>query len=211
MKGTAAVKLHLKSRRVWPARTPRDARAPRGFVPGVVTLFLVLAAAVLLAMSGQHPASATNANGSATNTSTVAVRPALLARADMHADTPYKGEDLELNLIITQDANDCQDTLSSGFCLRYSAVLDEKTVLAGYGVIATSAVHVTPSLIVLTVDTSKIATFTHVVGKGVRIVMTWRTNAPSAKGGILHGASVVGSVGSYRVPVHGVVASTLFH
>jgi hypothetical protein len=126
-----------------------------------------------------------------------------IARADAHVETPYNGEDLELNIAITQTQNDCQAPLNNGVCLRYSVVLDEQPVMVGYGVVPLRTVHVTPSTITLTVDTSKVPDFVTLVGPSGMIVMNWKTASPMAKANVPYKAAAQGGIGRYTVPSTG--------
>jgi hypothetical protein len=130
--------------------------------------------------------------------------PKQIVRADAHAEIPYNGEDLELNVAITQTQSDCQAPLNNGVCLRYSVVLDEQSAMAGYGVVPLKNVHVTPSGITLKVDTSKVPGFVNVVGSGGLIVMNWKTSSPMAKANVSYKAAAQGGIGPYSFPSTGV-------
>ena len=135
-----------------------------------------------------------------------------IARADAHAETLYNGGDLELNVAITQTQSDCQAPLNNGVCLRYSVVLDEQPIMAGYGVVPQRNVHVTPSGITLKVDTSKVPDFVNVVGSGGLIVMNWKTSSPMAKASVPYKAAAQGGIGPYSFPSNGAsVAPLLKH
>jgi hypothetical protein len=103
----------------------------------------------------------------------------IVVRADFHSETEFHGKDLEMNVAISQTGDDCQAALNGGTCLRYSVVLDEKPIMAGYGVIPLTDVHMTASSIVVTVDTGKVPNFVYVVGTGGPISIRWK--AASAK------------------------------
>jgi hypothetical protein len=191
----------------------------RGLVSFAAAALLVLSAAVLMGSSSGRPASlaATNVSNASNASRTPGIsggtsanaKSTALARADLHVETDDKGKDLEMHILLEQIGNDCQAPLNGGYCLRYSASLDEKPLLAGYGVIPATAVKVTQAKVALNVDTSKIASFTNMIGTGVHIVVTWNAATSSAKVR-LHGASLQGSLGSYTIPLHGGVASVLF-
>lgn len=188
----------------------------RGLVSIAAVALLALAAAALMGLSSGRPADLAASSASiASSTSSPSggtranAKSTVLARADLHVETDYKGEDLELHILLEQTGDDCQSALNGGFCLRYSVSLDETPLLAGYGVIPATAVHVTRAKVALNVDTSKITSFTKVVGAGVHIVVTWNA-ATSSANVVLHDANTQGGFGSYMIPLHGVVASVLF-
>jgi hypothetical protein len=178
-------------------------RENRTFLPASLALLVVLAGGILLGSIGQQRANAAR-------NSAAGAKPMMLFRADMHTEMLYNGEELELNLAITQTGNDCQAALDGGVCLRYSVVLDEKPVMAGYGVIPLSNVHITPATIILNVDTSKVPDFVNVVGTGAHIVMNWSNGSTVVRAGVLHSAKAAGGIGSFSVPGKGVIASMLF-
>lgn len=149
-------------------------------------------------------------------TQAVATTSALvIARADFHSETLYKGEDLEMNIVISQIGNDCQAALNGGFCLRYSVVLEEQALMVGYGVIPTSDVQVTSSSIVITVDTSKVPHFVYAYGTGGPLNVSWKiaTKAGTSPN-VLHNkpqvASAQGSISTYSVPSNEVIATVIY-
>jgi hypothetical protein len=207
MKGPTTVREDQHSAlAAWSARLRPQLHNKRILVPAALAFTLVVVAALLLGALGQQRASASRGNQAGN-------RPLLVARADIHAESVYQGGDLELNASITQTANDCQQALNGGVCLRYSVVLDEKPVMVGYGVIPLSAVHITPSSIMLNVDTSKIPTFVNSYGSGGRITISWKTvsgaqitrpNAPTK-------AVVVGGIDKFTFPGSGIIATMIYH
>jgi hypothetical protein len=64
-------------------------------------------------------------------------------------------------------------------------------------------VHVTPSTITLTVDTSKVPDFVTLVGPSGMIVMNWKTASPMAKANVPYKAAAQGGIGRYTVPSTG--------
>lgn len=185
-------------------RLPPGVRTKRTLIPVAVTVLLVMTAATFFGFAHLRQSSAAaGANG------TPAV---LVARADLHVEMQYHGKDLELNVAITQTGNDCQAPLKGGVCLRYSVVLDEQPLMAGYGVIPASAVKVTRTTIVLNVDTSKVPEFVNVVGTGTRIVVNWKTAAAGAslKSNAPLKAAVQGNIAQYTFPSNGVVATMIY-
>lgn len=183
-------------------RFPGQLRDRSALVPAALALLVVLAGGILLGSVGLQRSNAAQSSHAGAKTM-------LLARADVHTESLYKGEDLELNLSISQVGNDCQTALNGGVCLRYSVVLEEKPVMAGYGVIPLSAVHITPTNIILNVDTTQVPDFVNTVGAGGRIVLTWKNSATTVNPGSLHSASVVGKIGSFTLPTK-LIASMLF-
>jgi hypothetical protein len=170
-------------------------------------LMLILGMAALLGTLGQQRSN-TNAHASTT-------RPLLVARADFHAETVFQGKDLELNLAISQTGNDCQAALNGGVCLRYSVVLDENPVMAGYGVLPMADVYVTPTTIGVTVDTRRVPHFVHTVGTGGRISVTWKTMSPagaaaSAQVNRPQKATAQGGIASYSLPSSGTIATIIY-
>jgi hypothetical protein len=140
-----------------------------------------------------------------TNIAVAGPAPVVVARADFHSETELQGKDLEVNVAISQTGNDCQAALNGGMCLRYSVVLDEKPIMAGYGVIPIADVHVTASSIVITVDTRKVPNFVYVVGKGGPISLSWKTVSPkaavtSALVNKPQKATAAGSIAGYVLP-----------
>jgi hypothetical protein len=173
---------------------PESVRNVRVLGPLALTLAIVAAGGILLGAMAQQRSSA-GANDGAAKVASMQI-----ARADAHAETLYNGGDLELNVAITQTQSDCQAPLNKGVCLRYSVVLDEQPVMVGYGVVPQRNVHVTPSGITLTVDTSKVPDFVNVVGSGGLIVMTWKTSSPIAKASVPYKAAAQGGIGPYSFP-----------
>jgi hypothetical protein len=173
---------------------PQSVRNVRVLGPTALALAIVAAGAILLGAMAQQRSS-TGANVGAAKVASMQI-----ARADAHAETLYNGEDLELNVAITQTQNDCQAPLNNGVCLRYSAVLDEQPLIVGYGVVPQRNVHVTPSGITLKVDTSKVPDFVNVVGSGGLIVMNWTTSSPMAKANVPYKAAAQGGIGPYSFP-----------
>jgi hypothetical protein len=163
-----------------------------------VALAIIAAGAILLGAMAQQRSS-TGVNAGAAKAASMQI-----ARADAHSETLYNGGDLELNMAITQTQNDCQAPLNNGVCLRYSVVLDEQPVMVGYGVVPLRTVHVTPSGITITVDTSKVPGFVNVVGSGGMIVMNWKTSSSMAKANVPYKAAAQGSIGRYSLPSNSV-------
>ncbi len=176
---------------------PESVRNIRVLGPLALTLAIVAAGGILLGAMAQQRSSA-GANVGAAKAASMQI-----ARADAHAETLYNGGDLELNVAITQTQSDCQAPLKNGVCLRYSVVLDEQPVMAGYGVVPQRNVHVTPSGITLKVDTSKVPDFVNVVGSGGLIVMNWKTSSPMAKASVPYKAAAQGGIGPYSFPSNG--------
>lgn len=187
---------------------PRRLRANRALLPLALTLILILGLAALLGALGQQRANATMRPS--------ASAPLLVARADYHSETVLRGQDLEMNVAISQTGNDCQAALNGGVCLRYSVVLDERPVMAGYGVIPMADVKVTSTMIKVTVDTRKVPNFVHTVGTGGQISVTWKTSSPpagaaaSAQVNKPQKATVQGGIASYSLPSSGVVATIIY-
>jgi hypothetical protein len=187
-----------RMRRGW---LPQSVRNVRVLGPTALALAIVAAGAILLgAMAQQRSSMGANVG---------AAKAMQIARADAHAETPYNGEDLELNVSITQTQNDCQAPLNNGVCLRYSAVLDEQPVMVGYGVVPLRTVHVTPSGITITVDTSKVPDFVTLVGPSGMIVMNWKTSAAGVKPNMAHSATAQGGIGRFTYPNNGVIATII--
>jgi hypothetical protein len=166
--------------------------------PPALALAIIAAGAILLGAMAQQRSS-TGVNAGAAKAASMQI-----ARADAHSETLYNGGDLELNMAITQTQNDCQAPLNNGVCLRYSVVLDEQPVMVGYGVVPLRTVHVTPSGITITVDTSKVPGFVNVVGSGGMIVMNWKTSSSMAKANVPYKAAAQGSIGRYSLPSNSV-------
>ena len=184
--------------RLW--RLPSGVRNLRVLGPPALALAIVAAGGILLgAMAQQRTGVSTGANVGAAKAASMQI-----ARADAHAETLYNGGDLELNVAITQTQSDCQAPLNNGVCLRYSVVLDEQPIMAGYGVVPQRNVRVTPSGITLKVDTSKVPDFVNVVGSGGLIVMNWKTSSPMAKASVPYKAAAQGGIGRYSFPSNGV-------
>ena len=188
-------------------RIARRPRTNRALLPVALALMLILGMTALLGTLMQQRS---NTNAHATST-----RALLVARADFHAETEFQGKDLELNLAISQTENDCQAALNGGICLRYSVVLDENPVMAGYGVIPMADVRVTPATIGVTVDTRQIPHFVHTVGAGGRIAITWKTAsqvgaAASAQVNRPQKATAQGVVASYPLPGSGTIATIIY-
>lgn len=118
-----------------------------------------------------------------------------IARADAHIEALVNGDDLEVNLSITQTEDDCQVSLRNGVCLRYTVVSDERPVILAYGVIPLSAIQVSHDKVVLRVDPSKIAGFTFLMGAPQVINVTWQ--AKSGAIGALQRCALQGSIGAY--------------
>jgi hypothetical protein len=184
----------------------RTARGIRFLLTVSLTLLLIVGTVVLLEASSQQR-SVSHAISSAA--------PLLVARADFHSETEYAGKDLELNVAISQIGDDCQAPLHGGVCLRYSVVLDEKPVMAGYGVIPLADVHVTASSIQVKVDTRTVANFVHVVGAGGPVLIRWSTGRPatsvaSAQLNRPLRASAQGSIAAYALPSSGAIATVIY-
>ncbi|HEY1388046.1 MAG TPA: hypothetical protein VGF38_05835 [Ktedonobacterales bacterium] len=177
---------------------PDGVRNVRVLGPLAVALAIIAAGAILLGAMAQQRSS-TGVNAGAAKAASMQI-----ARADAHSETLYNGGDLELNMAITQTQNDCQAPLNNGVCLRYSVVLDEQPVMVGYGVVPLRTVHVTPSGITITVDTSKVPGFVNVVGSGGMIVMNWKTSSSMAKANVPYKAAAQGSIGRYSLPSNSV-------
>ncbi len=172
-----------------------------------LALALVVGAVLLLGPGGAagarlRGAAASGATGrqSAGQAGQAGARAPRIARADAHAEYVWQGQDVEVNLALSQSASDCQaplQGLQGGVCLRYSVLADEQARLVGYGVIPAADVRVTPGAITLRVDTRTVPGFVAVVGGRVRIVASWRAVAGPAGG--QQRASVQGAVGAYAL------------
>jgi hypothetical protein len=184
-------------------RLPDGVRNVRVLGPLAVALAIIAAGAILLGAMAQQRSS-TGVNAGAAKAASMQI-----ARADAHSETLYNGGDLELNMAITQTQNDCQAPLNNGVCLRYSVVLDEQPVMVGYGVVPLRTVHVTPSGITITVDTSKVPGFVNVVGSGGMIVMNWKTSAAGVKANKANSATAQGGIGRFICPSNGVIATVI--
>ncbi len=184
------------------ARLTRLPGGMRRLGPLALALGLVVVVAILLGpIAHQQPgASATSQVGAASM---------LVARADVHVETMSNGKDLELNVAITQTQNDCQAPLNGGVCLRYSVVEEEQPVMVGYGVIPQANVRVTPTNIVLKVDTRKVPGFVNVVGSGGVISVTWKNLSPTARVGVMHKVTAQGGIASYTLVSNGMIATML--
>lgn len=194
------------ARRVHRWRLQGGMRSVRALGPVALTLVLIVVAAVLLA-SIQHPRVSSGGTG---GTGQLGAASLLVARADVHVEGVLNGKDLELNLAITQTANDCQEALNGGVCLRYSVVLDEQPILVGHGVVPRANVNVTATSIQLKADTSKIPNFVHVAGPGCPIIVTWKALPTVARSGTPLKATVLGGIAKYTIPSSGVIASVVF-
>jgi hypothetical protein len=176
------------------ARIPNSAGHTRALVVSLfLTPILIVGGVAVLIQQSQ------------TNIAAAGASPVVVARADFHSETEFQGKDLEVNVAISQTGDDCQAALNGGVCLRYSVVLDEKPIMAGYGVIPIADVHVTASSIVVTVDTSKVPNFVYVVGRGGPIAISWKTVSPKAAvtSDLVNKpqkATVQGSIASYVLP-----------
>ena len=208
--------------RIWNSLTARLTRIPtilqgphraRVSLPVALTLLPMLGAALLLGMFAQQR----------TTARALAAPPApavRVSRADFHSTSLLNGEDLELNLAISQNGGDCQAALNGGYCLRYAVVQDlsascDTAVMAGYGVIPAADVRVTASSITITVDTSTIPHFVHTIGIGGPISLSWKTTtpagkAPSAMLNRVQKATAQGGIASYAVPSSGVIATIIY-
>ncbi|HEY7341908.1 MAG TPA: hypothetical protein VH591_13585 [Ktedonobacterales bacterium] len=191
-------RISLIAQRMRLGRLPDGVRNVRVLGPLAVALAIIAAGAILLGAMAQQRSS-TGVNAGAAKAASMQI-----ARADAHSETLYNGGDLELNMAITQTQNDCQAPLNNGVCLRYSVVLDEQPVMVGYGVVPLRTVHVTPSGITITVDTSKVPGFVNVVGSGGMIVMNWKTSSSMAKANVPYKAAAQGSIGRYSLPSNSV-------
>jgi hypothetical protein len=181
----------------------RNAHDVRVLVTVSLTLLLIFGSVALLGASSHQRSITHEISGAA---------PLVVARADFHSETEYAGEDLELNVAISQIGDDCQAPLHGGVCLRYSVVLEEQPVMAGYGVIPLGDVHVTASSIQVTVDTRKVANFVHVVGAGGPISISWKTARPVAGAQINRPqkATALGSIAAYTLPSSGAIATIIY-
>ena len=164
--------------------------------PWALTIALTMSVTLLLNGSHGAPLHAASAGqqSQASQAASVA-HAARIARADAHIEALVNGDDLEINLTISQTENDCQASLSNGVCLRYTVVSDERPVFIAYGVIPLSAIHVSQNKIVLRVDPSKVAGFTFVMGAPALINVTWQVS--SGAQGALQRCAVEGSIGAY--------------
>jgi hypothetical protein len=181
----------------WLAGETRLAHVARSITPLGFALALVLGSVLLLGMNRTGARSGAQALAASEKSSA----PLGVARADAHVETLWQGKDLEVNLALTQTQNDCQAPLNGGYCLRYSVVVDEQGMLEGYGVIPASDVIRTPGVIMLRVDTSKVPGFTHTMGSGQLIMVTWK--AASGKSGGQQRATVQGGIGAFAIPSMG--------
>ncbi|PWT70481.1 MAG: hypothetical protein C5B60_12130 [Chloroflexi bacterium] len=180
------------------------ARGIRVLVIVSLTLLLILGTVALLGTAARRHSVTPPAIGSAA--------PMHIARADFHSETQFDGKDLELNVAISQIGDDCQAPLKGGICLRYSVVLDEQPIMAGYGVIPMSDVHVTASSIQVTVDTRRLSNFVYVAGAGGPISISWKTARPVAGAQINkpQKATAQGSVAAYALPSSGAIATMIY-
>lgn len=183
----------------------RVERVRRALGPLGLALTLVVGAVWLLGAGGANARSSGPASGQRAQTAAVTAQ---IQRADAHVEMTVGGKDVELNVALTQTQSDCQAPLNGGVCLRYSVVVDEQGVLAGYGVIPATDVTVTPGGIALRVDTRRVAGFTQVVGPGQVIVVTWQA-AAGTRSGALQRASAQGGVGAYTIPRPSASASVI--
>jgi hypothetical protein len=196
-------RISLIAQRMRRGGLQESVRNVRVLGPLALVLAIVSAGALLLgAMAQQRSSTGVNAGAPA-------AAPMQIVRADAHVETPYNGEDLELNIAITQTQNDCQAPLNNGVCLRYSVVLDEQPVMVGYGVVPLRTVHVTPAGITITVDTSKVPDFVTLVGPSGMIVMNWKTSAAGVKANTAHSATAQGGIGRFTYPSNGVIATII--
>jgi hypothetical protein len=188
-------------------------------------IVLVLALTALFASTGAGAGSGSHSASTTTRDAHVVVGalPAghlLIGSADFHIETVSASEgtddgdtELEMNLAISQTANDCQTPLLGEFCLRYDILLDDEPVQAGYGLIPLSDVSVTASSVTLRVDTRHEPRVTQTEGDGGLIQLTWALSAglprPALHATGVAAATVRGSVIGYAVPANGVTASVL--
>ncbi len=181
-----------------PADQTRLARTVRELGPLGLALALVVGTVWLLGPGGAGATpNARHASGANSGSAGQAGGALRIARADAHAEYVWQGQDVEVNLALSQSASDCQAPLNGGVCLRYSVLADEQARLVGYGVIPAADVRVTPGAITLRVDTRTVPGFVAVVGGRVRIVASWRAVAGPAGG--QQRASVQGAVGAYAL------------
>jgi hypothetical protein len=184
---------------------PRGLRQVPALAPLAAVLLLIPATAALLGtIALRHD-----------NTQAVAESPLVIARADVHSETQYDGKDLEMNIAISQIGNDCQAPLNGGFCLRYSVVLDEKAVMIGYGIIPVADVRVTPSSIVISVDTSKVPHFVYSASAGGLLSVSWKIatqagTSPSAMRNKPQKAAAQGSIATYSIASSAVIATVIY-
>ncbi len=190
------------------SRVPQSVRRIRTLVPLALVLLLILGTAALLGTIAFQRA----------NTQAAALPPGhavLVSRADYHSETLLNGQDLEMNLAISQVADDCQAPLSGGYCLRYSVVLQEKAVMVGYGVIPAKDVKVTASSITIKLDTRKVPNFVQVVGTGGPINISWKTanTASTVSAAMLNKpqkATAQGGISTYAFPNSGAIATIIY-
>jgi hypothetical protein len=196
--------------RTWSSLIALLARLPHS-VPRTRTLAVTLILTPILIVGGV----ALLARQHQIKTAAAGPAPVVVARADFHSETEFQGTDLEMNVAISQTGDDCQAALKGGVCLRYSVVLDEKPIMAGYGVIPIADVHVTASSIVVTVDTSRVPNFVFVVGTGGPISLSWKTVSPkaavtSALANKPQKAKAQGNIASYALPSSNVIATIIY-
>lgn len=175
-------------------------RRSRGLGALALSLTLVVGAIILLGSNTpSHASGLALAPQSAPSSSQTGVgtgKPLRIARADIHAEARVNGNDMEINLAITQTQNDCLAPIKGGVCLRYSVSANEEGVLAGYGVIPATDIQVTPNRVALKVDTSKVDGFKMSKGQPVMVDVTWQA-APGTRVGAQQNSGAEGYIGPY--------------
>lgn len=178
----------------------------------LLALALVIGAVVVLGQGARAQSGSLTANNRPAQQTPGGAKPMRLQRADVHVETPYKGKDLEFNVSLSQTENDCQGSFSNGgYCLRYAMILDEAPVLAGYGMVPASAVHITPGNIVIHIDTAKVPGFVVVLGPAQVVSVNWKQLDAQSKVGSPMGASALGSLGAYPIPTSGPKGTVIAH
>ncbi len=211
---TSRKRFSWMSQFLWEPQVARVRRRVEALGPLGLALTLVVGAVWLLGAGGANARSSGPASGSGHPGGQRSAVTGRIARADAHVEMTVGGKDVELNVALTQTQSDCQapvtamNAVNGGVCLRYSVVVDEQGVLAGYGVIPASDVTVTPGVIALRVDTAQVLGFTQVVGARPVIVVTWQALAGTTSG-MLQRASAQGSVGAYAIPRPSASASVI--
>ena len=194
------------------ARSGAQERRWSSLGPLALALVLMVGAVVVLGQGAQARSGSQGINNQTSQRTPGSAKPARLQRADVHVETPYNGKDLEFNVMLSQTENDCQGSFSNGaYCLRYALIIDEAPVLAGYGMVPASAVHITPGNIVIHVDTAKVPGFVVVLGPAQVVSINWKQLLAQSKVGTPMDAGAAGSLGTYQVPTSGPRGTVIAH
>jgi hypothetical protein len=139
----------------------------------------------------------------------------LMERADLHVDDLPSDAELEVDLSISQSQGDCQMALHGQLCLRYTILLGDRPVQAGYGLIPVANVTMSPPTITLRTDTRHESQFVRTAGPGGVISLTWFSAAgwshASARGTSFADAVVRGTLAGYAIPATHVTAGVLLY